>query len=447
MVDTAFGTGWLGRRLSLVAILSGMAGVHFPTGCKDERRPPFYTPARVDDGRDASLTDAIATPRLPRSGQDPPRIHSEQPAGCESGPELRVLFIGNSHTYSNDLPALVRDMACAAGTKVITRSATPGGVTFIDHAADPATLEAIAADRWDIVVLQDQQQFPGFRLDDVDADEVPAVRSLVDAITANRADTRRLFFMVWARRDGDAQNCDYYPLVCSFEGFTRAVSEGYRLFADRTDSELASVALAWAAVLDDTDSRPAGLELFADDGSHPALAGSYLAAAVLVGSMLERETSPLAFTSGLSEPVAEYLRGMADRVVSADRADPRVSTAERVRISCDLETGCAGAADASPVTITLSSDSCAELLAGSASVKGRIATTASCRNGACVTPPLGGWHSVAGEVIEDGSYQVHVKIDNGANDVGGGNNLEACSEGAFEVGSGTDLSVSEFRLR
>jgi len=42
---------------------------------------------------------------------------------------LRVLFIGNSYTYGNDLPGLIAQLLPARGIKLEHESVTPGGAT------------------------------------------------------------------------------------------------------------------------------------------------------------------------------------------------------------------------------------------------------------------------------------------------------------------------------
>jgi hypothetical protein len=342
----------------------------------------------------------------------------------------------------------MRDFACAAGTKIISQQSTPGGVGFVEHSTNPDTLAAIKAQPWDVVIMQDQQQRPGYRLDEVERDHVPAAKILVDAIRANRKATRPLFYMVWARRGGDMQNCEYYPLLCSFEDATLAIADGYRLYAERTHSELAPVALAWAAVHADTKSPIPGDQLWMDDGSHPALPGSYLAAAVLLHSMLGTKTADVAFDGGLDAKVAAYLRGIADRIVAEHDADVRVTTAERVRIACEYSGGaCSDAADAAALTFNLSHDSCKQLLAGSATVLAHVPTHAGCRTDACTSVALGEWHDVQGGAIEDGRYQVLAHVDVNGNDTIDSGDLVACQTGNFVVGKGAELTFDHLDVR
>ena len=66
----------------------------------------------------------------------------------------RVLFIGNSYTYSNDLPGLFTQLAGSLGNTVETAMVAPGGFTFEGHTTNPASQNAIAQGDWDVVVLQ-----------------------------------------------------------------------------------------------------------------------------------------------------------------------------------------------------------------------------------------------------------------------------------------------------
>lgn len=191
---------------------------------------------------------------------------------------------------------------------------------------------------------------------------------------------------------------------------------------------------AWDFVVMDADPETAVLPtaLWKSVGYHSALAGSYLAAAALVGMLLDTETEALTYMARLDEAVASYLRAVADRVVRADKADPLIGTAERVNLNCPYSDACSDAADARSVTFMLSEDSCDELSAGSASIAGWLRTTTGCR-GECTTVPLSDWHDVAGDALEDGAYQVHVHVDmneNGALDSG---DREACEAGAITI--------------
>jgi hypothetical protein len=81
--------------------------------------------------------------------------------GCTSGgargneqASLRVLFVGNSLTATNDLPATVAAIARRESRTIETRMVAPGGVNLEDHWTLTGARDALADGRWDAVVLQ-----------------------------------------------------------------------------------------------------------------------------------------------------------------------------------------------------------------------------------------------------------------------------------------------------
>ena len=68
---------------------------------------------------------------------------------------LRVLFIGNSMTYVQDLPGLVSDLASANGKTIITAQNTPGGYFLYDHVTDPVSL-SLMSQGFEYIVVQEQ---------------------------------------------------------------------------------------------------------------------------------------------------------------------------------------------------------------------------------------------------------------------------------------------------
>src|SRR5512140_446441 len=72
----------------------------------------------------------------------------------------RVLFIGNSYTYVNDLPGTFAGLARAGGHKVETGMAAEGGWTLADHVQSTQTMNLLNSENWDYAVLQEQSQIP-----------------------------------------------------------------------------------------------------------------------------------------------------------------------------------------------------------------------------------------------------------------------------------------------
>lgn len=206
----------------------------------------------------------------------------------------RVLFLGNSYTYYNDLPQLLTDLAADMGHVVEIASNTPGGYTLQGHASNDTSLDLIAEGGWDFVVLQEQSQIPSFPDFQVEADFFPAAEYLVNFIRDNNDCAIPLFYMTWGREEGDAQNCDNWPPVCTYEGMQELLTNNYLEACDLNNSWCAPVGVVWEDVFLGTS-----IEVFDEDGSHPSLAGSYLAASTLFVAMFGENPSTSVFDAGL----------------------------------------------------------------------------------------------------------------------------------------------------
>lgn len=219
---------------------------------------------------------------------------------------MRVLFVGNSYTYVNDLPAIVAALAADGTMRVAAESATAGGATLADHLSSTGAVDAIRRGGWDVVVLQGQSVEPLYDLDGF----LAASAGLAAEIRGAGAET--LFFETWARRAGS----DVYAE--SWSGGTPAAMQAglraaYRAAADAASGRSAPVGDAWEASL----SAQPGLALHADDGSHPSLAGSYLAACVFLGVLTGRDPRTAAgdVVAGLAPGDAASLRVVAARTL------------------------------------------------------------------------------------------------------------------------------------
>jgi hypothetical protein len=76
--------------------------------------------------------------------------------GAEAAPvqSLRILFVGNSLTATNDLPAHVAALAQVTGRKLEYGTVTFGGYNLEDHWTNGEARKALANGSWDVVVMQ-----------------------------------------------------------------------------------------------------------------------------------------------------------------------------------------------------------------------------------------------------------------------------------------------------
>jgi len=195
-------------------------------------------------------------------------------------PATRVLFIGNSYTYFNHLPELVRQLADAAGAgPVQVRMVAPGGWRLQDHWEKGEAPGVLRGEHWDYVVLQEQSLLGNQVMVDgkprVGSDEVfaPFAQKWAEAIT--KAGARPVFYATWARK---ASPEDQSKLT---DAYSRAARTGGGILAPAGE--------AWKIVRGEAGAP----ELFVEDGSHPSAAGSYLAACTLVAAIFGKNPQGL----------------------------------------------------------------------------------------------------------------------------------------------------------
>jgi hypothetical protein len=231
-------------------------------------------------------------------------------SGCAQPavPPTRVLFVGNSFTYVNDLPHLFATLAEAGHHPVVVDMVAPSGWTLAQHAASPETRAKITGSPWNYVVLQEQSLMPA-----VPAARTgymyPAVRALVQLIRARGSEP--VLFLTWGRRDGsdEAGYADFHTMQA-------ALTTGYLSIADELDLRVAPAGAAWQLAVAQHPSVP----LWDADGSHPALAGSYLTACVLYATLFHVSPEGLPAPEGIAGDFARRLQGLAGQAVFNEAA-------------------------------------------------------------------------------------------------------------------------------
>ncbi len=219
---------------------------------------------------------------------------------------LRVLFLGNSYTFVNDLPGTLAGLVRSGGRSIETGMLATGGATLADHAADPATTAALADGRWTVVILQEQSVLPVSEADRTGS-MVPAARSLASSAAAVGA--RPLLLETWAHRDGVPDRG-----VAGYAAMQARIDAAYEATARDLGASVAPVGQAWSAAL----RAAPGIDLWQPDGSHPSAAGTYLAACVLYASLTGRTPVGLPAAGGISASDAAALQAVAGAVVLGD---------------------------------------------------------------------------------------------------------------------------------
>ena len=223
----------------------------------------------------------------------------------------KILFVGNSYIYVNNLPLVLYNLALSNGDTIIYDSSAPGGYTLLQHTTNATTLSKINAQNWDYVVLQEQSQKPSFPPSQVQAETYPYATQLNDLILANDSCTETVFYMTWGRKYGDASNCAFYPPLCTFEGMQARLRQSYLEMADDNQAIASPVgeAFKYSRMADST------INLYSTDNSHPSVAGTYLAACTFYATIFETSPVGLSYTAGLNTAQAAFLQQIAYQTV------------------------------------------------------------------------------------------------------------------------------------
>lgn len=185
------------------------------------------------------------------------------------GHALSLLFIGNSLTYTNDLPAMLGRMLEGQGfnvERIVTKARPNFGLQ--DHWSSKTTRRAIAEGGWDYVIMQQGPSATEGR-----PSLMEYSRLLEGEIRS--AGARPALYMVW-------------PSAARLSDFP-GVAHSYRSAAEAVDGLLLPVGEAWMAAW----TQDPKLKLYGHDGFHPSRLGTYLACLVMYQQITGRDPRTL----------------------------------------------------------------------------------------------------------------------------------------------------------
>lgn len=224
----------------------------------------------------------------------------------------KILFLGNSYTYVNDLPNTLKQLALSLGDTLDIDSYCPGGASFQSLYNDANTLTKIQLPGWDYVVLQAQSQEPSFSPAQVQTDTYPFAKKLDSLIHLSNPCAETVFYMTWGRKNGDAGNCAAYPPVCTYEGMQQRLRESYLEMSNDNDATCSPVGMAWRTFRTQYPS----VELYNPDQSHPSVNGTYLAACVFYTSLYQKSTVGASYVlAGVQATDAPNIQSIASATV------------------------------------------------------------------------------------------------------------------------------------
>jgi hypothetical protein len=194
---------------------------------------------------------------------------------------VKVLFIGNSYTYFNNLPGMLEQLAKSAGMTIETRMVVEGGATLQDHWEEGKALKVIREGSWDYVILQDQSTLGAFIVNGQNRIADPAYFHKYSRLfdrEIKKSDAKTVFYLTWAGKNKP-------------EDDQAALNYAYVSIARELKDLIAPVGIVWHNVRRENPN----LELYVEDASHPTGAGTYLAACELYALVLRKSPVGLPF--------------------------------------------------------------------------------------------------------------------------------------------------------
>ena len=225
-------------------------------------------------------------------------------ARIAAGSSVSILFVGNSLTYTNDLPAMFKKLAAESSLHVdvdVTLIA-PGGAFLYDHWKSGQAVAFLHERHPKFLVLQGQSTEP------LSAPQSFSQSARLFKAEADGIGATTILFATWARPSGDP----YYKEPTS--GGSPAVMQArldatYAEVAKTIGATLAPVGVAWERVQQATPE----IQLL-DGTQHPSPAGTYLAAAVLFRTMFNASPMGSTFYGGLPKETALQLQRVAGEI-------------------------------------------------------------------------------------------------------------------------------------
>ena len=226
------------------------------------------------------------------------------------GETKRVLFIGNSYTEVNNLPNMVQRVAESAGDMLEFQSNTPGGCTFQQHCSNQS-MTLIQQGGWDVVVLQEQSQLPSFPQSQVEQECFPYAEQLINAVYNANPNGEAMLYMTWGRENGDPYNAQFFPVLGTYEGMDSMLFERYMYMGRTYDASICPVGRVWRYLRTNNQE----IQLYASDGSHPSVAGTYAAACAFYTMIFHKSPLNITFRPKIEDLHAQAIRDAVQTVV------------------------------------------------------------------------------------------------------------------------------------
>lgn len=230
----------------------------------------------------------------------------------------KVLFIGNSMTYYNNMPQLFQEIANDKGKNVQAQFYAPGGTGFVNHHLDNNVYQLFRDNLWDIVVLQPGTSESAGVSWPVNT-TIQRGLKMMDSIKKYSPCAKILLYEIpygiKANNNVPDYN-DYFNVQTKIRDSITKMANGM---------QIPFVPAGECARNHLTQQQDLLLHNGYND-VHPNLNGSYLVACSMFTTIYQEEVSPTNYLGGVTQANATYFQGISDQVVLPNKANWLLNT-------------------------------------------------------------------------------------------------------------------------
>lgn len=226
---------------------------------------------------------------------------------ADSRPARTILIVGNSRTFRNDMPAMLRKIADSAGspTKFQIESSAYPAATFKTHWNNGRTMRLLRAGGDDVIFQAESAAQACRQCNEEFLEYGPKL-----AAAAKLTQGRPYLVVGWPYDAKEYDDPEYVEVGFGRTGHLALIKEMHAKLASNANLGRINVAGPWEAV---RVSHPS-IKL-TTDGNHPSVAGTYLYASAVFRQLSNSQVSAVTYVpDGLSVEDGRAIREAVDSI-------------------------------------------------------------------------------------------------------------------------------------
>ncbi|MFK7049264.1 T9SS type A sorting domain-containing protein [Flavobacterium columnare] len=231
----------------------------------------------------------------------------------------KVLFVGNSMTYFNNMPTLFQNLANTKGKNIQVQQYTQGGTGFVNHISDKNVYNLFTSQVWDAVILQPGTgesagiSFPT-------KTTIKRGKQLIDTIQKYSPCSKIILYEIsngiGSNNNGGGNYDNYFASQTKIKDSITAIAHGMKV----------PFASAGECFREHYESKQDLLLHSSYNDVHPGLNGSYLVACSIFNTLYQENIAPCHFYGGINENTATYLQKISDNVILKNKSNWLINT-------------------------------------------------------------------------------------------------------------------------